>query len=152
QQRDARAEAEAGVLEVIESRESLIGTLEGEKIAIESTDNADGTNDYEALRVEAQQWIDQFNENGGQYYEGNDLFGDDWDESEVDFDRLANRFFEKPDLLEDFANVQGRNDGELSGKSADEIEQYLSDLDDPELATKISLRHQAAAELTGIYE
>jgi hypothetical protein len=104
------------------------------------------------LRTEAQPWIEQFNANGGQYYEGNDLFGDDWDASEVDFDRLAERFHSDPDKLAQFATVQGHNDGDdIAAKSASEYQEYLADRD-PADAERIDARFQAAQELTKVFE
>lgn len=152
QERDARATSEQQVANVIEDRESLIGTLESEKADLKSSGSEDAANDYQSLRTDAKQWIDQFNANDGQFYEGNDLFGDDWDSSQVDFDRLADRFHGDPSKLEQFANVQGAKDGDsIADKSTDEYMSYLADRS-PGDAEKIDARLQAAQELTKIFE
>ena len=151
EQRAERAGAEAEVVDVIGDKLALVGTLEAEKLTLDAATSADAKDDYQALRTEAQKHIDQFNANGGQFYEGNDWFGDDWDATSVDFDRLAERFSEDPDKLEEFASVQGAEDGDLRGKSVDEVGEYLAGLDDSEEATRIALRYQAAQELQGIF-
>jgi hypothetical protein len=151
-QREERAASEDIVAAVINDKEALVGTLEAEKLELQGDANADAADDFQPLRTEAQQWIDQFNANGGQYYEGNDLFGDDWDASEVDFDRLAERFSGDPDKLAEFVEVQGRADGDLRGKSLEEVEAYLTEMKDPEEAARIALRYQAASELQGVFE
>jgi hypothetical protein len=151
-QREERAASEGVVAAVINDKEALVGTLEAEKLDLQGSVNADAADDFLPLRTEAQQWIDQFNANGGQYYEGNDLFGDDWDTSEVDFDRLAERFSGDPDKLAEFVDVQGRTDGDLRGKSLEEVEAYLTEMEDPEEAARIALRYQAASELQGVFE
>lgn len=151
-QRAARAAEEAKVVDVIEDKESLRGVLEAEKAALESGAPEASENDYQELRADAQKWIDQFNANDGQFYEGNDWFGDDWDDSEVDFDRLAERFHDDPDKLDEFARVQGKEDGDGGDTEAD-MEAHIADVakDDPEDARKIALRYQAAQELTEIF-
>lgn len=151
QQRSERATAEREVVSVIEDKESLIGALEAEKLDLAAGEPADAADDFQRLREEAQPWIAQFNANGGQFHEGNDLFGDDWDATEVDFDRLAGRFTDDPAKLAEFAEVQGKHDGDLRGKSLEEIEEYLAGRD-PAEARQIALRYQAATELQSIFE
>jgi hypothetical protein len=151
QQRAERASDEAKVVDVVEDKLGLVGTLEAEKLTLDASASAVAKDDYQALRTEAQKYIEQFNANGGQYYEGNDWFGDDWDESKVDFDRLAERFHDDPDKLKEFAEVQGKDDDDLRGKSTKEVGEYLANLDDSEEATRIALRYQAAQELQGIF-
>jgi hypothetical protein len=133
----------------IADERSLLGALDAERTSIESG-APDAADDYQVLREEAQPWIDQFNENGGQYYQGNDLMGDDWDEATVDFDRLAQRFTERPDLLDDFPRVQGKHDEDIG----DDPDAHIADVaeDDPQLAEQIRLRHEAALHLQSIME
>lgn len=151
QERTQRAGDESKVVAVVEDKLALVGTLEAEKLSLDSSATKVAKDDYQSLRTEAQKYIEQFNANGGQFYEGNDWFGDDWDASKVDFDRLASRFHDDPDKLKEFAEVQGQDDDHLRGKSTEEVGKYLADLDDSEEATKIALRYQAAQELQGIF-
>lgn len=151
QERAQRAGDEAKVVGVVEDKLALVGTLEADKLALDDSATKVAKDDYQSLRTEAQKYIEQFNANGGQYYEGNDWFGDDWDTSKVDFDRLAERFHDDPDKLKEFAEVQGQDDDHLRGKSTEEVGEYLANLDDSEEATKIALRYQAAQELQGIF-
>ncbi len=151
ERRAQRAAEEAQVVDVVEDKLALVGTLEAEKVTLAAATSADAKDDYQALRTEAQKHIEQFNANGGQFYEGNDWFGDDWDTTEVDFDRLAERFHGDPDKLKQFAEVQGQDDDHLQGKSAEEIGEYLTSIDDTEESTRIALRHQAAQELQDIF-
>lgn len=150
-QRAQRAADETKVVDVVADKLSLVGTLEAEKLTLDAATSADAKDDYQALRTEAQKYIEQFNANGGQYYEGNDWFGDDWDTATVDFDRLAERFHEDPDKLKQFAEVQGQDDDHLQGKTTEQVGEYLTSLDDSEEATRIALRYQAAQELQGIF-
>jgi hypothetical protein len=153
EQRAARAAEEQQVASVIEDKESLRGAYEAEKAALEGGTNKNAENDYQELRVRAAKWIDQFNANDGQFYEGNDWFGDDWDDSEVDFNRLADRFHDDPGKLDEFAKVQGKEDDD-GGDSAADMEKHIADVakDNPEDARKIALRYQAANELTAIFK
>lgn len=150
-QRQERVTAEREVAAVVDQKESLVGTLEAEKLELAAGESADAAGDFQRLREDAQPWIEQFNANGGQFYEGNDLFGDDWDATEVDFDRLAARFSDDPEKLAQFAEVQGEKDGDLRGRSKAEIETYLEGRD-PSEARAIALRYQAATELQGVFE
>lgn len=133
----------------IDDQRALVGALEAERVSIESG-APDAVDDYQLLREEAQPWIERFNDNGGQYYQGNDLMGDDWDEAEVDFDRLAGRFTQDPDLLDDFADVQGRHDESIG----DDPEGHFAVVaeDDPEDAARIEARYEAAVHLQGVFE
>lgn len=151
ERRSERAAAEATVVDVVEDKLALVGTLEAEKLGLDTSAAADAKDDFQALRAEAQEHIEQFNANGGQFYEGNDWLGDDWDTTEVDFDRLAERFSEDPDKLAQFDEVQGQDDDHLEGKSASEVSEYLASIGDTEESTRIALRHQAAQELQGIF-
>jgi hypothetical protein len=143
-----RREHEALEQRIADER-SLTGALDAERVSLESG-SPDAADDYQALREEAQPWIEQFNASEGQYYEGNDLFGDDWDASEVSFDRLAERFAQKPELLDDFTRVQGRNDDSLG----DDPQAHIADVaeDDPDEARQIGARLEAAEHLQSIME
>lgn len=151
ERRSQRAAEEAQVVDVVEDKLALVGTLEAERLTLDAATSADAKDDFQKLRTEAQRHIEQFNANGGQFYEGNDWLGDDWDPTEVDFDRLAERFHDDPEKLAQFAEVQGQDDDHLEGKSAEEVEEYLVSIGDTEESTRISLRHQAAQELQGIF-
>ncbi|MEO6867401.1 MAG: hypothetical protein ABI200_05220, partial [Gaiellales bacterium] len=113
QQRSARASDENKVANVIEKKESLVGALELEKIEIQKGLPKGAADDHRALRTDAVKWIEQLNENDGQVHGGKTLgmFGDAWDAKQTSFDDLAKKFHDKPELLADFAKVQGRKDG-----------------------------------------
>lgn len=149
--RTQRAGEEARVVDVVEDKLGLVGTLEAEKLTLDAATSANAKDDYQALRTDAQKYIEQFNANGGQFYEGNDLLGDDWDTAEVDFDRLAERFHGDRDKLKQFAEVQGQDDDHLQGASTEEVGEYLTSIGDTEESTRIALRHQAAQELQDIF-
>jgi hypothetical protein len=147
--RDARAADEAKVADVVKSKTALLGTYQADKAGLTDATPADAKDDYQALRTDAQKWIDQFNANDGQYYGGGMHWGDAWDAEKVDFNKLANRFHDDPSELDNFAKSQGKDDSDLRDKSLDD---HLAELasDDPTLAGKVSLRYQAATELTDI--
>lgn len=146
-----RRTAEAKVVEVVKDKLALQGTLEAEKLSISTTGSTDAENDFQKLKEFAQPAIERFNANGGQMYEGNDWFGDDWDESKVTFDSLAKVFSEDPDKLKEFALVQGVHDGDLKGKSQEELNDYMAGLDSDE-QRRIAMRHGAATELTTVFQ
>lgn len=148
-EREQRAAEEQKVLDVVEDREALVGTLEAEKVALEA-----GNADYELeeINAQAQALVDQFNANGGQYYEGNDLFGDDWDTAEVSFEQLADRFRDKPELMKDFVSSQGINDGDLRGKDEAEVFERINDYDKASDRTEVRNRYVAAQELVPLIE
>ncbi|MCB0878091.1 MAG: hypothetical protein KDC46_03835, partial [Thermoleophilia bacterium] len=169
QERDARAADEQKVAGVIENRESLAGTLEAEKQQIQaSTDPRAGDGSYSELRAEADKWITQFNDNGGQFYGGDDWFGDDWDEHAIDFDQLVDRLGDKQvptgsrangatrnaneGLIDDFVNSQGEYDGDLRGKSESEAFDYINSHYDAEMRDKVRNRYVAAKHLKDIVE
>lgn len=151
-QRADRAAEEQKVAAVIEDKESLVGTLEVEKEELTGAANPNAKDDFQALRERSKKWEDQFNANGGQYYQGNDALGDDWDTEKVDFDKLAARFYDHPEKLEEFARVQGRKDS-AGGRTRADMERHIADVakDDPKQAREISLRYQAAEELQKIF-
>jgi hypothetical protein len=147
--RDSRASDEAKVADVVKSKTALLGTYKADKAGLTDAAPSDAADDYQSLRTDAQKWIDQFNDNDGQYYGGGMHWGDAWDTEKVDFDKLAKRFHDDPSELDNFAKSQGKDDSDLRDTS---LEDHLADLadDDPELAGKVSLRYQAATELTDI--
>ena len=162
--RDERAALEQEVVAVVNDRTALIGTLEAERASIISelpseAVGADGQfDDYQTLRNRAQTHIETFIENDGQFYGGNDLVGDDWDNvgSDTDpaefFDSLVNTLGDDEGMREAFALNQGVND-EDGGDSHADMQDHIRELrenDDSETANQVEARYNAARALTDI--
>lgn len=152
-ERDERLATEHKVADVVRDERALVGTLEGEKIQLQTNGSEDGVNDFQKLREEAQPLIDQFNANGGQLRHSGWWQFENWNETQTNFDDLAKMFREHPDDLKDFEKVQGKLDWD-GGDTRESMEKHIASIaeKDPELAGKIAQRYDAAVGLHKIMD